>query len=169
MIYENKMGNVREICQSLEFAGGAVKATDGAAAQEAIVECHGRTQANHVIGNFMALAGSKSRGGGIGISSDCWGLFGIASMQREWTIASKQNPKMKVAMKLRNHSEVERLGLFIVEGFLECLRAFEGGIAFEALFFCPKFFRSDLFDELVQRITRTNVDAFELSGCLRKS
>jgi 3-deoxy-D-manno-octulosonic-acid transferase len=38
MVYGNNMANFRDICHSLELAGGAVKATDGAAAQEAIVE-----------------------------------------------------------------------------------------------------------------------------------
>ncbi|MDR2435824.1 MAG: hypothetical protein LBD33_00710 [Puniceicoccales bacterium] len=85
-------------------------------------------------------------------------------MQSEWKITSKQNPKIKFAMKLRNRSKRERMGLFIVEGFRECLRALGGGIAFEALFFCPKFFRSEMFGELVQRITRMGVDAFELSS-----
>jgi TrmH family RNA methyltransferase len=85
-------------------------------------------------------------------------------VQSEWKITSKQNPKIKFAMKLRNRSKRERMGLFIVEGFRECLRAFEGGIALEALFFCPKFFRNEMFSTLVQRITQAGVDTSELSG-----
>jgi TrmH family RNA methyltransferase len=78
-------------------------------------------------------------------------------------IVSGQNPRVKFAIKLRNRSRRNRTGLFIVEGYRECLRALGGGVAFESLFFCPKFFRDGGFGELVQRISQRDVDAFELS------
>jgi TrmH family RNA methyltransferase len=85
-------------------------------------------------------------------------------MLSEQKITSKQNPKIKFVAKLRDRGKRNRLGLFIVEGFRECWRAFESGVTFESLFFCAKFFRNGNFDEFVRSVARANVDIFELSG-----
>ncbi|MDR2720934.1 MAG: hypothetical protein LBB15_01430 [Puniceicoccales bacterium] len=85
-------------------------------------------------------------------------------MQSKWKITSKQNRKIKFAMKVRNRSKREHMQLFIVEGFRECSRAFGSGVIFEELFFCQKFFRDKMFGEFVQNIMQAGIDVFELSS-----
>ncbi|MDR3274352.1 MAG: hypothetical protein LBS87_03425 [Puniceicoccales bacterium] len=87
----------------------------------------------------------------------------MPSEQSEQKITSKQNQKIKFVAKLRDRSKRNRVGLFIVEGFRECLRAFENGVVFESLFFCAKFFRGNEFEKLVRHIVQTDIDVFELS------
>lgn len=78
-------------------------------------------------------------------------------------IISKQNPKVKFVVKLRDRSKRKRFKMFIVEGFRELTRALNNNIVCEFLFFCPKFFRDHNFITLVYEVYKANVPVFEVT------
>lgn len=55
-------------------------------------------------------------------------------------ITSLQNPRLKRASSLYERRAREKLSLFLIEGYRETLRAFEGGQKIEEVFFCPDLF-----------------------------
>lgn len=78
-------------------------------------------------------------------------------------ITSKQNSKIKFFIKLRDRSKRKRIGLFIVEGYRELTRALNNRIMCECFLFCPKFFKTPEFYELVENVQASNIPLFELS------
>jgi len=55
-------------------------------------------------------------------------------------IESFQNPKIKQLVKLKNRSERNKTGLFLIEGYRECTRAMEGKVPFQSLFYSKELF-----------------------------
>lgn len=67
-------------------------------------------------------------------------------------ITSVQNPQIKAAMKLQNRQKRDEAGLFLIEGYREVKRAFEGGVAIQKLFTCPNLFLGENEDVLIDSI-----------------
>jgi TrmH family RNA methyltransferase len=55
-------------------------------------------------------------------------------------ITSLQNTKVKQLVRLRERKERDSEQMFLIEGYRELLRAIEGGVFIEGLFYCPEFF-----------------------------
>lgn len=55
-------------------------------------------------------------------------------------ITSKQNPLIKQLLALRERKERDLSGLFLIEGYRECLRAQASSIAFHTLLIAPEWF-----------------------------
>lgn len=55
-------------------------------------------------------------------------------------ISSLQNPKVKLAVALKERRERDKSDLFLVEGYREVLRAHQAGRRFETLFYSPELF-----------------------------
>ncbi|MDE6432227.1 MAG: RNA methyltransferase [Opitutales bacterium] len=79
-------------------------------------------------------------------------------------ITSKQNPKIKFFIKLRDRAKRKRTGMFIVEGFRELTRALDSEIESEFFLFCPKFFKNQEFEKLVERAQMLHIPSFELTA-----
>lgn len=59
-------------------------------------------------------------------------------------ITSAHNPRLKRAVKLRDHRQREKQGRFVIEGLREIRLALRGGIVIEELFTCPAQFDDGL-------------------------
>lgn len=68
-------------------------------------------------------------------------------------ITSRQNERVKTLVKLKDRKGREDEGCFVIEGFREISHALHNHIPFQELWVCPKYFRSDEFNALVQSIT----------------
>ena len=66
-------------------------------------------------------------------------------------IQSRQNPRVKSLMKLRDRAERRRLGLFAVEGLRELSRCV-GLSDVEEIYYCPEFFKGRGHGEFVEKI-----------------
>jgi RNA methyltransferase, TrmH family len=67
-------------------------------------------------------------------------------------ITSPQNPKIKQLVRLKDRKERDESGVFLIEGFREIKRAFEGGIEFEALFIAPDLFLGSNEKSLIENM-----------------
>ena len=67
-------------------------------------------------------------------------------------IESRQNPRIKEALKLFKRADRDASGLFIIEGYREIRRAEENGWEFQTLFFSRDHFLKDNEDALIARI-----------------
>jgi len=83
--------------------------------------------------------------------------------QPDLLITSAQNPKLKEAIKLKDRKDREQSGLFLIEGYRELLRAVQGRVAFESLFFCPKLFLGSNETVLIKSITERGAKLYECS------
>lgn len=70
-------------------------------------------------------------------------------------ISSLQNPRIKHLVKLRDRSERESSGQFIIEGYRELLRASDAGHPVEAVFICPELFLGSNEEALIDRLDST--------------
>ena len=61
-------------------------------------------------------------------------------MDRFQKLSSRQNPRIKQALKLRDRKDRDRSGLTILEGYRELSRAMEYGMEMEECFFSPAMF-----------------------------
>src|SRR3546814_16451930 len=73
-------------------------------------------------------------------------------------ISSLQNPRIKQLVKLREKSsELQKSGLFVIEGRREISMAREAGISLQTLFYCPDLPGNvrppDYMDDLLQEVT----------------
>lgn len=66
-------------------------------------------------------------------------------------IQSRQNPRVKSLMKLRDRAERKKLGLFAVEGLRELGRCVELSDV-EEIYYCPEFFKSPKHEDFVRKI-----------------
>jgi len=66
-------------------------------------------------------------------------------------IQSRQNPRVKSLMKLRDRAERRRLGLFAVEGLRELSRCVELSDV-EEIYYCPEFFKGRGHAEFVEKV-----------------
>ena len=76
-----------------------------------------------------------------------------ANKMNEEFIQSRQNPRVKTLIKLREHSARKKLGLFAVEGLRELSRCAEKFGA-EEIYFCPEFFKTPAHAEFIDKIRR---------------
>lgn len=67
-------------------------------------------------------------------------------------ISSLQNPTIKQLVKLRDRSERDTTGLFIIEGYRELLRAVDAGHPIESVFICESLFLGVNEPSLIKRI-----------------
>ena len=64
-------------------------------------------------------------------------------------LSSSSNPRIKELLALRDRSERDRHGLFLIEGYREIKRALASGRALSALFFCEALFLGDNESEII--------------------
>jgi len=70
-------------------------------------------------------------------------------------ISSRQNPRIRQLIALRERREREAKGVFILEGMRELSRAFKHGVRFLEFYFCPELMRSASSKEIFEIATRT--------------
>jgi TrmH family RNA methyltransferase len=79
-------------------------------------------------------------------------------------LTSLQNPQIKAAVKLQNRRQRDESGLFLIEGYRELKRAFEGGISIQNVFFCPDLFLGVNEDSLIAEMEAAGATTF---ACIR--
>lgn len=67
-------------------------------------------------------------------------------------LTSKENPKIKQIVSLRERRMRDETGLFLIEGYRELLRAADAGIHIHSLFVAPKLFLGSNEDALIAKI-----------------
>lgn len=75
-------------------------------------------------------------------------------------IESMQNPKIKLIQRLKNKRDRDKQGLFLVEGYRECLRAKEANWIFDKIFYSKEHFLGENEFDLINSI---NAPAIEIS------
>ena len=70
---------------------------------------------------------------------------------RHEEISSLQNPKVKLALNLRDRKERDKTNQFLIEGYRELLRAVDSGRIVETLFICPELFLGSNEGQLIER------------------
>lgn len=70
-------------------------------------------------------------------------------------ITSVQNPRIKQVVNLRNRSEREETGTFIIEGYRELFRAIGNGQVIQTLYFCPSLFLGTNEGALIEKAERS--------------
>lgn len=65
-------------------------------------------------------------------------------------LSSTQNPKIKQLIKLRQKRSRDQMGLYLIEGYRELLRAHEGGHTVESLYICPELFLGSNEEKLIE-------------------
>lgn len=73
-------------------------------------------------------------------------------------ITSGQNPKVKQILKLRDRSERNATGLFLIEGYREILRATDANWKINTLFFCPELFLGSNEPALIERLAKRGTE-----------
>lgn len=86
--------------------------------------------------------------------------FGIVNQ-----IESLQNPKIKQLIKLRQKRARDQSKTYVIEGYRELLRAFEGNVFLETLFICPELFLGSNEKALIESYEKQNVAVIE---CTKK-
>lgn len=76
-------------------------------------------------------------------------------------LTSLQNPHVKHVLDLRERRSRDKSGQFIIEGYRELLRAFDGGCDIAELFYCPELFLGVNEKGLIQRIKAHGAKVFE--------
>ncbi len=84
-------------------------------------------------------------------------------MEKQLTIESPQNPRIKAAAKLRKGKIRRQTGKTLVEGYREILRATESGWRFDELYHCPALYLDDGAAELADRLRKAGVPVFQCS------
>lgn len=77
-------------------------------------------------------------------------------------ITSLQNPTFKFLTHLSEKKERDRSKMFLIEGYRECLRAYEGKTQAKTLFICPELFLGDNEDALIDDFAAENVEIVRL-------
>lgn len=80
-------------------------------------------------------------------------------------ITSLQNPKIKEVVHLRERSERDKTGQFIIEGYRELLRATDAGWKIDMLFICPDLFLGTNEPALINRLEEKGTQLF---SCAQK-
>lgn len=75
-------------------------------------------------------------------------------------LSSLQNPKIKQVLGLRNKSERDDTGLFLIEGYRELLRAVDAGQPVDSLFICPELFLGTNENALIDRVRAKGAKLF---------
>ncbi|MCB1212815.1 MAG: RNA methyltransferase, partial [Chlamydiia bacterium] len=66
-------------------------------------------------------------------------------------LTSLQNPRVKEAVHLRDRRDRERTGLFLIEGYRELLRASDGLVEVQRLFYCDDLFLGSQEHALIEK------------------
>lgn len=85
-------------------------------------------------------------------------------MNPEMILTSAQNPKIKQIVKLKERRERDDAGLFIIEGYRELKRAFDGGVKIEAVFHCPALFLGVNEPALIEKICKQGAEVYNCSS-----
>lgn len=83
-------------------------------------------------------------------------------MDRFQKLSSRQNPRIKQALKLRDRKDRDRSGLTILEGYRELSRAMEYGMEMEECFFSPAMFLGENEYTLLDSLANAGVQVFEV-------
>lgn len=83
-------------------------------------------------------------------------------------LSSVQNPRIKQLVKLRDRSEREKTGLFLIEGYRELLRAVDSKHAIDTLFFCPELFLGSNEQALIRRMANAGAEIISCSEAVFK-
>ncbi len=84
-------------------------------------------------------------------------------------ITSLTNPHVKQAVKLRQRSHRDELGLLLIEGYREVKRALDNGFFPEELYFAPELYQGTNEPALIARCAERGVILFECaSGVFQK-
>lgn len=75
-------------------------------------------------------------------------------------LTSLQNERIKHAVRLRERSEREDTGLFLIEGYRELLRAVDAKRKIETLFICPELFLGENEGALIDRILSSKATVY---------
>jgi TrmH family RNA methyltransferase len=78
-------------------------------------------------------------------------------------ITSRQNPRIKELVKLRDRGPRDEAGLFLVEGYREILRALENGATLSELYYSPAWFLGENETALIERAGAAGARLFEVS------
>jgi len=81
-------------------------------------------------------------------------------------ITSNQNPTFKQLVRLLDKRERDKTKLFLIEGYREILRAYEGNIKGLSLFICPEFFLGSNERSLIDQFIKKGASATKLSRAL---
>lgn len=81
-------------------------------------------------------------------------------------ISSLQNPRVKQVVNLRNRSEREESGTFIIEGYRELLRAIENGQPLQTLYYCPSLFLGSNEGALIEKAVRNGAQLLSCSAAV---
>ena len=84
-------------------------------------------------------------------------------MTHKTVIVSMKNPGVKDALKLRDKRERSKKKTFLVEGYRECLKAFESDWSFNTLFVSPPHFLGSNESTLIDNIRKTGTHVIELA------
>jgi TrmH family RNA methyltransferase len=81
-------------------------------------------------------------------------------------ITSKENPRIKHLLHLRNRRERERGGEIVVEGYREILRALESAFPLEVVFYSPEHFLGENEPLLLEKARQSGATLIEISPSL---
>jgi TrmH family RNA methyltransferase len=78
-------------------------------------------------------------------------------------ITSRQNPRLKELVKLRDRGPRDEAGLFLIEGYREIRRAIEKGAALAELYFSPEWFLGENEPALLEQAAAAGAQLFEVA------
>jgi RNA methyltransferase, TrmH family len=78
-------------------------------------------------------------------------------------ITSKQNPKIKALVSLRQRRERDIAGLFLIEGYREVRRALDKAIGITELYYAPEWFLGENEEALINDAKKSGAVLYELS------
>jgi TrmH family RNA methyltransferase len=79
-------------------------------------------------------------------------------------LTSLQNPRVKLAVKLRERKHRQREGLMLVEGYEELSLALASSARPQTLFVCPDLARSSLFASRLSSLRASDIEIVEVSA-----
>ncbi|MDR3144091.1 MAG: RNA methyltransferase [Puniceicoccales bacterium] len=80
-------------------------------------------------------------------------------------ITSRQNDRIKFLCKLRDRRKRDRYGMFLIEGVRELVRAVDGGVVIDEVFFCEEFFKKNAPVDLISRVRAKNIATCRIGKC----
>lgn len=75
-------------------------------------------------------------------------------------LSSLQNPRVKQIVHLRDKSERDKSGLFLIEGYRELLRACQAGQPIESVFVCPELYLGTNETQLIHQLAAAGARIF---------
>jgi TrmH family RNA methyltransferase len=82
----------------------------------------------------------------------------------ETIITSRQNPRIKTVVSLRDRRDRDRTGKMIIEGYRGLFRAMEYQYPLEELYFCPEMFCGENEFALIERCRQAGAAIFQVSA-----